>query len=312
MNITVAYITGRQEPRLDWALESLAAQMMPGDQILFLVIDALFRQRRSDGDDLVNRLDNRLCSSLPPGLSLYVMPPKPTIWQGQHRITRQDWWAMSSSRNTALVHCRTEWIAFLDDRCVLVPTWLGTVRASLTTGDHAAARVICGAYEKRVGMANDGTGGEVTAVDNRWEAAPDGHPNCAGQWLYGCTFALPLEWALEVNGFEEGCDGQSAEDYIFGLNLANAGYRLDYDPRMKIIEDRSPGQENTYRREDKGISPNDKSHAALARFGPRKRTEFTPDLRELRALLASGKSLPIPDPNIDYKDWYDGTSIRDL
>jgi hypothetical protein len=121
---------------------------------------------------------------------------------------------------------------------------------------------------------------------------------------------LPLEWCLEANGWEEGCDGLSGEDYIFGFMLENNGHRIDYRPSLFVQLERSRLHANTYVRADKGVSPNDKSHAAIARFKPRKRTEFTPDLRMIREQLARGEPFPIPDPYADHRDWYDGSLIR--
>jgi hypothetical protein len=61
-------------------------------------------------------------------------------------------------------------------------------------------------------------------------------------------------------------------------------------------------------RQDKGVSPDDKSHALCARFLDKKRTEFTPDLSALREQLAVGQEFPLPSP--DTIDWYDGTRIK--
>ena len=62
------------------------------------------------------------------------------------------------------------------------------------------------------------------------------------------------------------------------------------------------------------VSPNDKSHAALARFGARKRTEFTPDLRELRTrwhtLNLGAAAWPMPDPEM--RDWFDGQRVVEM
>ena len=302
MKLTVAYITGRAVPKFAWFLKSLEAQLQAGDDVRILVVDA--HAPSYTPVTIVKSDDHAVAAGR--FRAVEMVRPKPTIWQGQYRRTAVDWWAMSSARNTAFCLCDTDWIAFCDDRCVLAPGWLSAVRNAV----EGEWRVVCGGYEKRHNMADaDIFSGIRVAIDNRWEARPEGYPMCGGQWLYGCTFALPLEWALAVNGFEEGCDGLSAEDYIFGMNLANAGYRLDYDPAMWVAQDRSPGSENTFRREDKGVSPRDKSHAALERFGKRSRTEFTPDLRAIRADLASGKGWPIPDPKMIYVDWFDSEAI---
>jgi hypothetical protein len=54
--------------------------------------------------------------------------------------------------------------------------------------------------------------------------------------------------------------------------LENNGRRIDFMPSMFVTLERSAPHANTFFRADKGISPNDKSHAAMDRFRPRKTT----------------------------------------
>jgi hypothetical protein len=150
-----------------------------------------------------------------------------------------------------------------------------------------------------------------------------------GGWLYGCTWAAPLEWLLQVNGFEEGCDSLTGEDYILGLMLAKSGRRIDMSMDMMVALDRTRGNAGVrngagafvstagkggYAATDKGVSPKDKSHAAIDRFGSRTRTEFTPDLRELRRRWheegLGAATWPMPDPNL--RDWYDQEPITSM
>jgi len=305
MKLTVAFVTGRADPKLEWVVDELYEQAKPSDVIDILVVDALCRSPFA----LVPNARPAGCLRQGSGVkSVRVVDPKPNIWQGKHRITKCDWWGASSSRNTAFVYSEHDYIAFLDDRSHIGPKWLETVRR----GERERASVIAGTYDK---LENG-----VLTSDTRRPHAPNGKINCGGGWLYGCTFALPLEWALNVGGFEEGCDGQGAEDYIFGLNLANAGYRIDFSVDLAVRQERAEVSKegvggagsSGYKRIDKGISPNDKSHAALARFGSRAHTEFTPDLRHLRELAQRGEPMPIPDPNYDYRDWFDGQLIRTM
>lgn len=286
VRITIVYITGRREPHVDWMVGDLKRQMQVDDEIHLVVVDTFARPPAFlgiPGDLFAN---------------VVVTTPKPTIWQGPHRVTAVDWWANSNARNTGIALCKTDYIVFLDDRCHLGGGWLNVVRAS----ELARESVVVGAYEK---LEN----GKVTR-DHRLLQCPEGKIDCGGGWLYGCTLALPLEWCLEANGFEEGCDGLSGEDYIFGFMLENNGHRIDYNSQMFVQLERSSLHSNTYVRTDKGKSPNDKSHVAIARFKPRKRTEFTPDLRSIRAGLSRGEPFPIPDPLADHRDWYDGTLVR--
>ncbi len=296
MHLAICFMTGREDPRLDWVLDALQMQAHADDEIELIVIDALGDQR---GAHAIGFYPHRMITNL------IESPPKPTVWQGKHRVTSCDWWATANARNTALVLCPedVDFIAFLDDRARPGPHWLDEVRKSYERRDS----VIAGSYEKIEGADRH------TTRDHRTGIHPGGKINCGGGWLYGCTFALPLAWALDVNGFEEGCDGLTGEDYIFGMMLQNAGHRIDFVPRLFVSQDREPGNESckgSYACRDKGISPNDKSHAALKRFGVRKRTEFTPDLRALRARWHAGEGWPLPDPNA--VDWYDKQPIRDM
>lgn len=288
MKLTIVYVTGRQDPRVDWMCDDLALQQKSDDDFQLVVVDTYGRSTADLG------VREALFRS-----GVVTTRPKPNVWQGPHRVTTTDWWANSNSRNTGIVLAKHDYVAFLDDRCHLGGHWLDTVRR----GELTRASVLAGAYEKQ-------ENGRLTQ-DHRLHECPGGKDNCGGGWLYGCTLALPLEWCLEANGFEEGCDGLSGEDYIFGFQLENNGHRIDYVPTLFVALERSQPHVNTYLRRDKGPSPNDKSHAAIARFKPRKRTEFTEDLRQLRDRLAAGGTFSIPDPKADYRDWFDGALIRD-
>jgi hypothetical protein len=291
VRVTLAFITARDVPHLDWLLESLAPQVYSSDEIRVLVIDGRGRTPVELG----------ACphyGALAPDVRVEF--PKPTPWQGKHRVTSCDWWAKSSAINTALVLCETDYIAFSDDCCRLGPRWLDTVRS----GERDRHSVLAGTYDK----IERG----VVVSDHRRALAARGKLNCGGGWLYGCTFALPLAWALEANGAEEGCDGMGTEDCVLGLMIENNGHRIDFMPDMAVTQERNeisaPGAPSIPLRR---MSPNGRSAAALARFRIRKRTEFTPDLRALRTRRATGDlSWPRPDPAM--RDWYEGQLVRGM
>jgi hypothetical protein len=310
VEFTIAYICGRAEPQLEWALDSLRRQITD-ERVHVLVVDFY----------------GRTFSTIHPsdGLASFrSVEPKPTPWQGRHRITDRDWWAKSSASNTALALCRTAWISFLDDRLVLGDGWLAGVCRAIK-GQY----VTLGRYEKRVGMLVDQgrivDAGQVVGVDHRYRTALLGGPKNTtipghGSWLFGANFGLPLSWALAVNGFEEGVDGLSSEDSLFGRMLENRGHSFVYDVDMAVIEDRTIAEATTplhrrdFYRTDKGTSPRDKSHAALARFGIRQRTdpELTPDLTAIRAAICAGNAAPWPMPDPNLRDWYDGQLVREM
>lgn len=288
MKITIACITAREEPHLEWLCDGIEQQTQKGDKIELIVVDALGRPATAIGYRPVKAIT-----------SLIETRPKPTVWQGQHRITSHDFFANANARNTAIVLCDTDYICFLDDRCRLGPGWLAQVRL----GAKKRSSVVCGPYDKHEDWG--------ISVDHRRQHAPQGKQNCGGGWCYGGNFALPLKWLLEVNGCEEGCDPVGLEDCVLGHMLENVGRRIDFVAEMSVQQDRRGFVHPlNFPRHDKGQSPHDKSHALRDRFFQRKRTEFTPDLKKLRKLAAKEKPFPIPDPSSDQRDWYDGSPIR--
>ena len=299
MKLTVAFITARREPMLALLTDSLAAQLQPGDAVSLLAIDAFGREL---GELAPTRLE-RFASAR-------ALQAKPNIWQGPHRIAPRNLWATANARNTALVYCQDDYIAFLDDRTTLGPTWLETVRR----GERERQAVLCGPIDKYLDGQNAVAWGPVSH-DHRSGHAPGGKINCGGSWCFGANFCLPLEWALVVNGCEEGCDPVGCEDYIFGAMLENHGFRLDFVPALGVQQDRKGDAHVTeFPRIGKGPSgPTDKSQALTRRYRKLRHTsDATPNLRELRARVQRGEPLPVPDPSVDYRDWYDNERVASL
>lgn len=298
-SLTVIMTTSRQHGESDWILPELERQLLDGERFDFIKVDGTMSTQVETTDLSTAKYER---------YAFTAVGAKPTIWQGQQRITSQDWWAKSNSLNTGIALCRTEWVALLDDRCVLTPGWLQAIREAMDK-DYA----VCGAYEKRRGMqVEDGkitVEGEVIGRDGR---EGSGKRGCGPGWWFGCTGALPLEWVLKVNGWpEDYADGLSFEDVLFGHLLDNNGFPIVFDPTLKIIEDRSPEMlGDPMRRTDKGISPNDKSHAVLEIFKKAKTSGNSYDLRKLRNDILSGGTFPMPTAS--HTDWYDQQPIKDM
>lgn len=292
-SLTLVYTTSREKPQFNWFLDSLDRQLNDDERPAIIIVNSYHSiDRFPYAGGYAGKVINTL--------------PKPTIWQGEHKITRDEWWAKSNALNTGICLCKTEWIAFVDDRSVLAPTWLDSVKRAME-GEYA----VCGSYEKYANLqvvGGEAKGGELLGEDTR-------RPGCYDfdSW-YGGSGALPLEWCLAVNGYsEEMCDSLGSEDSQFGTTLLNSGYPVRYDSEMRIIEDRTPGQiDGALKRADKNshLGQRAKSWDIVRCFRDKTSSQNSFDIRNLRDRVLSGE--PFPPPSASHLDWYDGTEIKDF
>jgi hypothetical protein len=304
--LTIAYITTREKPQLRWFLESIEKQITNGEDVRIILVSPLWTDY-----DAASLLETAKFA----GCDFKHVRPKPNVWQGEHRVTPVDWWAKSNAINTALCLCKTEWIMFIDDRCVLMPGFMTAVRDAM-----AGNYIMAGAYEKRHSMTVENGiikhGGIITGSDGRTGSLA-GPVDCTGHWLFGCCTLAPLEWWLQINGAPEKCDSLSFEDVIIGMLFQNNGFPIKYDVRAKMIEDRTVSEiGEPMSRSSKEKHPHDASDKAhtLLRWvnAGAKRSENGFEIRELRDAIQKGELFPIPDPEVIYKDWFDGQPLSEM
>lgn len=288
-SLTIAFITSRNDPKSIWFYDSLFRQLDDYRPEIIVVNSNHSKDRYPLLQGYTGAIRNVL--------------PKPTIWQGQNRITREDWWAKSNALNTAICLCRTEWIAFVDDRSVLAPGWLDCIEEAMR-GQYA----VIGYYEKRANMRVENgeivDPGTLLGADTR---TPGTYP--FDSW-YGGHGALPLEWCLRVQGFPEVADSLGSEDSLFGILLRNFGFPVYYDSRMRLIEDRTPGEiGGALRRSDWGESPRDASHALVEMFRDKTTSQNEFDIRNMRDRVLNGESFPPPTSSPIH--WFSGEPISE-
>lgn len=314
MRLTIAYLTNRKEPRFEWFWKSLINQ---NDGIVSNVVVVSFH-------DISNQIKDAIGASAnipikhgenPLGF-IRVVQPKPSVWQGKHRLTREDYFSACNTRNTALCYADDGYIAYVDDLSVLMPGWLKCVKEAMD-GNYIAL----GTYEKVKNLVvKDGIATSYESyhggMDSRRSLVKGlGACSCTGDWMYGCSIAMPVEAALTVNGWPEDlADGMGSEDYLMGIVLGNAGYHLKYDTRMLTLESEELHHQGTpFKRSDFGISPNDKSHSALAIA---RQSKYFPNsfgeggIRALRDRILVGGEFPIPkSPD---REWWTGRLLSEL
>lgn len=316
-------MTNRADSRIEWFLDSLNREGGFCSGIKVVVVD--FTSKTAGGiakslgvEVSIPILDGEKYDSF-----ISVRHPKPSVWQGPHRLTKEDFFAASNARNTALCLAPDGWIAYVDDLSVLMPGWLSAVREAMASG-----YIALGAYKKvknlvvKNGIAtsyDEFPGG----IDSRWCWGKDNAPVRAnGGMMYGCSVAMPVEALLTINGWPEDlCDGLGSEDYCCGLALQNAGYTFWYDRRMLTLESEELHHvEKPFRKDDwhfengkpvrGGNGGSDKSHAALEIAKQSRHFPNHFNIREMREKVLRGE--PFQVERIPEHDWYSGIALKDL
>lgn len=295
--LNIAYITSRMNPRFNW------------------FFDSLHREVSGNYDDIkIVVIDRHAPREIPSYCPVTHVQPKSCVWQGPHRLTSIDYFAASNTRNTAILLAEDGWIAFVDDLSVILPGWFHAIKDAMV-GNYVAA----GAYKKVNNLVVE-NGNVVSCtehpagVDSRWHYG-DTPASIPGSQLFGCSMAAPVEWLLDVNGFDEDCDSVGGEDYALGMMLQQAGRPIKYCRRMLTFEDDlAHGEEPPVLRIDKGKSPNDKSHAMLHMIQGGRRTApnyFGPGgIRAVRKRVLAGE--PFPLTRCPQNDWFDGQLLSEM
>ncbi len=323
--MTIAYITNRKECLFNWFADSLSRQWteMGMPQIEVVVVDFHYSEERRA----------MFSQHLNGSIKLTVVPPLPSPYQGEHRLTNENWFSAATARNTALVYAIHSYVMFCDDLAVLLPDWLRYALEGAKSG-----QVLQSAYRKDNEMAVE-NGVLISSVqtnegtDSRQRIARGNRMYGKSDWCYGNT-GMPLELALSVNGY---CDLTSTfgyEDVAYGLVLQGKGAQFMYNPQMMAVESQEhhflpdayfkrhdpeiPEQEYRnvlnslgvhYERPHNGR--HDASHALLsiARSG---KNFNTFDLRTLRAIREAAGEITVDNMNFRTSCWFTNKPLNEL
>jgi glycosyltransferase involved in cell wall biosynthesis len=313
-HLTIAFCTSRKYPKIEWFLDSLSREFsvdpkgyysnpkpIPDVKIIIVSLHELGGEK--------------FCPDGWPQFKITVTKPKPNVWQGEHRLTKEDWFAAANARNTALCLAPDGYIVYADDLSVLLPGWLDRVKAAID-GQY----IVCGSYQKVKDLVVEN--GEVKSFtdypqghDSRAQFAKSPLQPCAdGGWLFGCSVALPVEALLTIGGWTEFVDGMGSEDQMTGITLQNAGFKLFYDQKMMTYESEELHHtEPALGRTDKGVSPDDKSHRALNIVLSGQKffdNYYEGGIRTEREKVLRGE--PFTIRQIPDRDWFDGELVSEM
>jgi hypothetical protein len=308
--LTIGYLTFREHPRFEWFAASLEREFrsMPDldrAAVQIIVVDGRRYQR-----------------TLEAPFPFEHHAPKPTVWQGPHRLTQRDYFCAANTRNTVFALAREKHVAFVDDLSVLLPGWLKAHVHAATNG-YVLAGTTC--KHKNIEVSPDGTivrSDEFSpGTDSRLSAMVSDASlmRCNGGWLYGGTFSVPLEHALRVNGQDEICDTIGGEDYDFGERLGRAGSTIYITRACGTIEceDGHHIQAPMIRLDKPWPDPAEGPYSSNYLYRRLRREHARSwtignlfNLRDLRDRTLAGESFPVPDEPSTH--WVDGQPISEM
>jgi hypothetical protein len=233
--LSIIYITFRENCMFEWFIEPLRKSIADNGftvPIQVIVVDGFLYEC----SDKIHRRE--YFASKVGDIELVHVSPKPTRWQGEFKITNDNYFAAANTRNTGACYAKYNYIAYVDDLGIIAPTWLPAVINAMEKNE-----IHCGAYTKVKDIVYNSsscsyTGGDENGGrDHRLNHYKDNISKCPGGHVYGSSFCLPKSVYFRLNGQNEMYDGCSGgEDYDFGIRLEKSEYTIYYNKQMFINE----------------------------------------------------------------------------
>ena len=287
--LSIVYITCRREPMFEWFVETLISQYenkVVTDQIIF--IDSFFCYDDKRGEKLIKIVNGRF--------NYTHTSAKPSIWRGEHKITRCNFFDASGTRNTGIILSENEHIVFVDDLSALADGWLNHHRKAAED-----KIILCGAYDKVSDIVI--SNGSLTSYngsncDHRFQKqTSDEKIKIPGGWVFGQNVSFPFEFLERINGYDEFFARRGCEDCNLGIRLELAGYSdlMFYNKNCLIVEDEKMHWS--------GINEVDDTYPRRAwKLGQEKNENVTKDLNKIMREIES-KNLYV-DKNFKTIDTY--------
>lgn len=238
LGISVIIPTLRKDPQMKKMADSLvntAAFLPKGVPWELIFIDGQIWYQKNRKEEFAEAVAGRF--------QFTHEAPKPTIWQGPHRLTQKDCWDKNNASNTGLVYANYSCVLFSDDCTVFDDHWMVEHYRFLTSEKPIAT---CGPYKYVYAGTSKVENGRLVA--GKFEEPGDhrlgftqGFPIRAmgGGWMYGGNSAARLEHCLQINGFDEIMSGAGGlEDCEFGVRIERVAevWFLPQAPVYQIME----------------------------------------------------------------------------
>lgn len=228
--ITFIYITCRENPRLEWFVDSLYSQVIDSKfdirKIQLVVVDYELQYKPNRRDYISTIINSRF---------EYVhVPPKPNPYQGPYKLTKINYHSCSVPRNTGICYAKYQYIAFIDDLSVMEPNSFNEI-IECAKKNIVVAFAYKKVYELSVENGSIKTKREHPGgIDSRWNQGSE-FRQIGGSQLFGYS-ASPLDVLLRVNGYDQICDSMGGEDYQYGMRVEKLRVPIFYNRKVIFYE----------------------------------------------------------------------------
>ena len=256
--ISLIYLTNRIDCKFHWAFDSFFNQYDNSIVVEWIIVDFYKSNSEKRSEYFFDHISDKF--------NFKHINPKPCSIQGKYKITKDEWFAAANARNTGICYADGSYAVFIDDLSILGPKWWEAVKRGFQS-----SQVIAGCYAKIKGL-DVGNGvrisGEDTdgGLDARLKQSRTSR-YVSGTELFGCSFGIPVDTYLSINGMDEALNGLGMEDCVFGIQLQKAGHKIWFDVDMYSEEnDEMHGNGLIFKREDKLLTQ-EQYEAARQRLG---------------------------------------------
>jgi len=236
--ITIAYITCRSNPKIEWFFYSLNRELKGQfKNIKIIIVDYLFQfypnERYTEFKKHYQRYEN---------INIKHIAPLPCPVQGKYKISSQNFFAAGLARNSAFVACDTDYIVCIDDLSVIKEGWFKVIEWGCKNN-----YVVLGSYAKVNNLTCDEHGNYTYDLDSYSKNLDSRFNNpyiknnfatkVSGSWLYGASFGMPCKLAMQLDGFDSICNTIGSEDSEFGIRLGRLTNEIYYSKTLFSFED---------------------------------------------------------------------------
>jgi glycosyltransferase involved in cell wall biosynthesis len=223
--ITFIYITCRNEPKLEWFVDSLCNQK-DNTPIQLVVVDYALQF-----DETRKELFSKIVRER---LDFIHIPSKPNPVQGKYRLTSKNYFSAGSARNTGICYAKYDYLVFVDDTSVMEE---GAFNEIVKCAKEKI--IVSFGYKKLWEMVVENgkrlsSRSEQSGVDSRWNQG-DQFRRIGGSQLFGYS-ASPLSVILKVNGYDEICNTMGGEDYHYGVRVEKLNIPIYYNANVIFYE----------------------------------------------------------------------------